>query len=64
MWSAIAKAKKNIPLGNVTLLEDSVITITRGVKEKYALWTNEGTFDLPAGYVDEASIKSMNMDNN
>jgi hypothetical protein len=57
MWSAISRAKKNIVLEHITILEDSIITITKGVKEKYALWYKEGTFDISPECVDEEYLK-------
>ncbi len=54
MWAADAKVKKDIPLTNVKKGEE--VTITRGLKYKYALWGNEGVFDLPAEYIDKSSI--------
>lgn len=54
MWSAEAKAKIFIPV--LEIKKGDKITITKGVKQKYAAWTSKGIFDLPIEYVDESSI--------
>jgi hypothetical protein len=57
MWVATAKAKKHIRLLNVTILEDSIITITEGSQSDYCLWARDGVYALPKEYVNEKSIK-------
>lgn len=59
MWMAEAKAKKDIPLSpDVTIKTGEKITITKGSKFEYALWSSHGIFDLPAEYVDEIEEKT------
>lgn len=77
MWAAEAKAKKNIPLKKFSNLErifgakidqqhtvkkGNSITITKGVKCKYAIWHHSGIWDLPEEYVNESSIKIISED--
>lgn len=57
MWSAEAKAKIFIPV--LEIKKGDKITITKGVKFKYAAWTSSGIFDLPEEYVDESSIVQL-----
>ena len=53
MWSAIAIAKRTIPLNDVGINKGTKITITKGRNEKYALWHHTGIYDLPRIYVGE-----------
>jgi hypothetical protein len=57
MWSATAKARKNIRLLNVTILQDSIISITKGEGDNYCLWARDGVYVLNKEYVDEKTIK-------
>ena len=58
MWMAEAKAKKDIPLSpDVTIKAGEKITMTRGSKSEYALWSPHGIFDRPAEYVDQIEEK-------
>jgi hypothetical protein len=57
MWAATAKAKKNIRLLTVTILEGSIITITKGKQADYCLWARDGVYALSKEYVVESSIK-------
>jgi hypothetical protein len=56
MWAAEAKAKVKIPLNNFIVKKNKCITITRGRKEKYAIWHNKGIFDLPEKYVKHIKV--------
>lgn len=63
MWSAEAIAKKDIPLidGNkskVIIKAGSKITITKGPRDKYCLWSRTGIWDLPDEYVGEITVLS------
>lgn len=44
-----AKAAKDIP--NTGIKKGDCITLTKGVRYKYALWCSSGIFDLPSHYV-------------
>lgn len=57
MWLAQAIAKKSIKISNVVILEESLITIGKGIKEKYTLHWDDIIYDLPESYVDEDLIK-------
>ena len=57
MWAATAKARKNIRLLNVTILKDSIISITKGINDNYCLWARDGVYTLSKEYVDEQTIK-------
>jgi hypothetical protein len=57
MWAATAKARMNIRLLKVTILEGSIITITKGEQAAYSLWARDGVYALSAKYVDEKTIK-------
>lgn len=48
-----AKAKIDIPLKTRTVKAGTTITLTSGVKEKYALWHPDGIYDLPERFVGE-----------
>jgi hypothetical protein len=62
MWLAQTVTKKNIKLNNVIILEDSVITIGKGTKEKYTLHWEGIIYDLPETYVDENCLKIISKD--
>lgn len=51
MWVAEARAKINIPLQNFKIKKGEKITITKGVKEKFAIWCSDGIWDLPEKFV-------------
>lgn len=64
MWSATAITKRNILLcDNDYFIDAKVIekgteiTITKGVNEKYTMWSHYGIYDLNEGYVDETTLK-------
>lgn len=47
MWAGIAKVKKPFSLGNLFYKPGDEVTITHGVKCKYAAWVSVGVYDLP-----------------
>lgn len=49
MWFSEATAKTDIP--DTPAKAGDKITVTQGIKYKYALWCEDGVFDLPAKYV-------------
>ena len=64
MWAAEVIASKNILLcendefvGANVIEKGTKITITKGRKEKYALWSYLGIWDLHERHIDESTIK-------
>lgn len=58
MWMAIAKARKDIPLGENVIKKGTEIEITHGKSEKYMLWEAFGSlWDLPEEYVKKIKVK-------
>ena len=58
MWAALAKAKIDIQLQHYIVAENEGITITKGKEEKYALWNNDGIYDLQEKYVKDIKVIS------
>lgn len=63
MWAGIAKVKKPFSLGNLFYKPGDEVTITHGVKCKYAAWVSVGVYDLPNELIDESSITELVKDN-
>jgi hypothetical protein len=64
MWSATAITKRNILLCDNDYFENAKvidkgtkITITKGIDEKYALWSHHGIYNLNEWYIDESTLK-------
>lgn len=55
MKAYIAIANKDIPGTSIRAGEQ--ITLTKGVRYKYALWHKDDIFDLPAIYVKKGSAE-------
>lgn len=53
MWAADAILNKDIP--DINLKKGEKVTITKGLRYKYALWGN-GIYDLPAYYIKQNTI--------
>jgi hypothetical protein len=60
MWSAKAQAKRRIPLGSNRIEKNCEITITKGIKHEYAIWTPHGIYDLPKRYVKNIKVLTKN----
>jgi hypothetical protein len=62
MWAAEVKLKKSILFPQGTLERGLIVTITKGLNCKYALWVGHGIYDLKAKYVDQKTLKILSQD--
>jgi hypothetical protein len=62
MWYIETTAKRNISLEkNIKIKKGEKITISHGIKCKYALWHNTGIYDLPEKYINFNEVENQKL---
>lgn len=56
VWWGRASKDDVAKYGDAVISAGRLVTITKGLNEKYALWCGHGLYDLPEEYVDESTI--------
>jgi hypothetical protein len=58
MWAAEAKLRKDISFEKEEMIsKGTIVTITRGLNCKYALWGRKYIYDIKSKYIDKSTIK-------